>query len=315
MSGPTLQDYNLLDSKYNKSKDFNLLYECPFSTKYLMTRSLTKIHLDDLLTKFSIPFRTKDKLDIKKQKVFECIEESKIIDFLLHNKKYMIPSQIATLTNELQKICQEKCCVHNDDFHGNLNRVVRNPDTHTLDMLQSELENLKKQLESYAKWQWYNQKCSDLNENIIQKQQNIIPTLRPIAKIDFFAQIEDILFPFDLKTTVYPKNYSSITSKESILEFIADKKAHVELLQWLYQEQNPRLFCNNYRYFIILLDTDNIHNSRNLKCQSELIHREVSKYFTKIKKTDIIDIEYEYKKDKSLSGMYNTKCLYTLVYQ
>lgn len=67
-------------------------------------------------------------------------------------------------------------------------------------MLESQIDNLKKQLESYAKWEWYNQKCSDLNENII-------PTLRPIAKIDFFCQIEDIVFPFDLKTTIFFKNY------------------------------------------------------------------------------------------------------------
>jgi len=316
MSGPTSQEFKLLDNKYNKSKDCNTLYESPFSIKYLMTRSLKKEDLEELLTKSSILFNKKDKLDIKKQNVFEHIEESKIIDYLSNNKEYMDSSRIETLTNELKKICQEKCCVHNDDFNGNFNRIIRNPDIDTLDMLESEFENLIKQLKSYTKWQWYNQKCSDLNENIIKRQKHIIPTLRPIPKIDFFAKIEDIIFPFDLKTTIYPKNYNKInTSKESILEFIKNKKDHVELLKWLYQEQNPRLFCNNYRYFIILINIDNIENSRNLKCETELINKEVSKYFNKINKTNIIDIEYEYKKDKSLSGLYKTKCLYTLVHQ
>ena len=312
---PTTQDFALLDSEYNKSKDFKSLYERRFSTEYLMIRSFKKENLQELLTKYNIPFNKKDKLDVKKQNVFEHIEKSQIIEYLLNNKKYMDHSQIVILTNELKKICQEKCCVHNDYFSGNLNRIIRNPDTYTLKMLESQIDNLKKQLESYAKWQWYNQKCSDLNENIIKMQENIIPTLRPIAKIDFFSQIEDIVFPFDLKTTIFPKNYKKDISTEAISEFIKNEKEHFDLLKWLYQEQNPRLFCNNYRYFIILIDINNINNSRNLKCETDLINKKVSKYFSQINKTNIIDIEYSYKKDKSLSGFYKTKCLYTLVYQ
>lgn len=311
----TTQDFTLLDSEYNKSKDFKSLYERPFSTLYLMVRSLKKENLHELLTEYNIPFNKKDKLDVKKQKVFENVNESKIIKYLLGNKTYMDDNKILELKNELKKVCEEKCSVHNDNFNGNLNRIIRNPDTYTLEMLESQIDNLKKQLESYAKWQWYNQKCSDLNENIIKSQKNIIPTLRPISKIDFFCKIEDIVFPFDLKTTIFPKNYKKNISKETILQFIKNEKEHLELLKWLYQEQNPRLFCNNYRYFIILININDIKNSRNLKCETDLINKEISKYFSQIKKTNIIDIEYEYKKDKSFSGSYKTKCLYSLVYQ
>ena len=312
----TSQSFNLLDSKYNQSKDFNPFYSNPLSTKYLMVRSLKKENLEELLTKFNIKFNKRDSLDLKKQNVFEMIEFTEIIKYLLDNKEYIESTKIDILKIELKKICQQKCCVHNDDFNGNLNRIIRNSETLTLEMLDFELDDLKRQLESYAKWQWYNQKCSDLNENIIKIQENIIPTLRPIAKIDFFAQIEDIVFPFDLKTTVYPKNFKKTnSSKEDILDFIKNKKEHLQLLRWLYQEQNPRLFCNNYRYFIILINLDNMDNSRNLKCETDFINEKVSNYFGQIKKTDIIDIEYEYKKDKSLSGFYKTKCLYTLVYR
>ena len=312
---PPTQDFTLLDSKYNKSKDFNSLYDHPFSTLYLMVRSLKKENLDELLTKYDIKFNKKDKLDVKKQKVFENVYESKIIEYLLDNKTYMDDNKILKLKNELKKVCEEKCSVHNDNFNGNLNCIIRNPNTYTLKALESQIDNLKKQLESYAKWQWYNQKCSDLNENIIKRQKNIIPTLRPISKIDFFCKIEDIVFPFDLKTTIFPKNYKKNISKKTILQFIENKKEHLELLKWLYQEQNPRLFCNNYRYFIILINIDDVKNSRYLKCEINLINKEISKYFSQIKKTNIIDIEYEYKKDKSLSGSYKTKCLYSLVYQ
>ena len=43
------------------------------------------------------------------------------------------------------------------------------------------------------------------------------------------------------------------------------------MLKWLYSEQNPRLFSNNYRYFIILLNLDDTNNSYKLKCNIELI--------------------------------------------
>ena len=142
----TTQDFNTLDSEYNKSKDFNSLYDRPFSTLYLMVRSLKKENLDELLTEYNIPFNKKDKLDVKKQKVFENVYESQIIKYLLGNKTYMDDNKILVLKNELKKVCEqcEKCSVHNDNFNGNLNRIIRNPDTYTLEMLESQIDNLKK---------------------------------------------------------------------------------------------------------------------------------------------------------------------------
>ena len=52
----------------------------------------------------------------------------------------------------------------------------------------------------------------------------------------------------------------------------------------MYTEQNPRLFCNNYRYYIILINTKDINDSRKLKCRVDLINPKVSKYLSTIKK-------------------------------
>jgi hypothetical protein len=302
--------YDLLDSKYNKNKDLSLFYS-RLAIKYLMVRSLKKENLTELLFQNNILFHKKDNININRKKLFEYIHQDIIIKYLLNKKEYMSNEIIMNLKNELKKVCKEKCGIYNDDLNTTLNRIVRDPNLYKLELLNDKLLNLNNQLETYIKWQWYNQKCSDLNEDVIKKQENIIPTLRPISKIDFFVKIEDIIFPFDLKTTVYPKTYKKI----NIQKFIENENEHFELLKWLYQEQNPRLFCNNYRYFIILIQTNDIENSRNLKCETDVINEKISNYFQKINKNNIVDIEYEYTKDKSLSGVYKTKCLYTLVYK
>ena len=101
--------------------------------------------------------------------------------------------------------------------------------------------------------------------------------------------------------------------RRSIETYISDISNQHKILKWLYAEQNPRLFSNNYRHFVILLNLDNTDNSYKLKCNIGLIKDSVNKFFINVKKSDIVDIEYEYKKDKAKSGKYNTKCSYTLI--
>jgi hypothetical protein len=304
--------YKTLDALYNRSKDMSGFYLKYGSTKYLMVCGLSKQHLDGILEDCSVLFHKRDILDKKRYLVFEWIDIGKIMDYLLQKKSFMDEVIIETLKPELRKVCAERCCVYQDDFTRNLNRVVRNPvitDIHTLEVYISEL---KEQLCSYTKWQWYNQKCSDLNENIVRKQRNIIQTEKQIPKVDFFAHMDcGFVFPFDLKTTIFPKQYYK--KHNDIEGFLQDTDSQLHLLQWLYQEQNPRLFSNNYRYFIILLDVENPLESRSLKCDTDLIETGVSEYFRSIKKSDIIDIEYCYTKDKSLASTYKTKCMYTII--
>ena len=262
--------FQLLDQNYNKSKDFEYFYSLESSNKYLMIRSLKKENLNHLLSENHSDM-LKAKSDEKKQCFFENIDCQKLADYMCESKEFMVEEDIQTLQDELMKNCTEECHVHNDDFNGNLNRIIRNTSVLTIKKLDDNLTNLKSQLDGYAKWQWYNQKCSDLNENIIKKQKNIIPTLRPIAKIGFFVKIGDFTFPFDLKTTIFPKGFSKKRSDEYIDEFLSDKSKHYELLKWLYSEQNPRLFSNNYRYFVILVDKNDLDKSRYLKCNTKLI--------------------------------------------
>jgi len=215
-------------------------------------------------------------------------------------------------------MCVESSSVHQDDFNSNMNKIIRSVDVSTYKKLHEEIEKkLVKQLKNYMTWQWYNQKCSDLIENLILTQSNIIQTPRKIKNIDFFVKLDDTyIFPFDLKLTIFPLGFmkdNKIPNERIMIEtYISDVSNHYKILKWLYTEQNPRLFSNNYRHFIILLNLDNTDNSYKLKCNIELIKESVNKFFTTIQKSDIIDIEYEYKKDKAKSGKYYTKCSYIL---
>lgn len=340
----TQEDYYKQKSIYDKNKDMNILYETDKGIKYLMVRSLcNKEFLYEILKENSISYGKKDNVNDLMVKTFTEIEITQIISYIYNRKEYISEEICEKMCSELSKLSMTTCSTHNDDFNGNLNKIIRNKDTWSLENLEKDIEGVKKQLDNYIKWQWFNQKCSDINENIIKKQINILPTLRPIAKIDFFCLIENCIFPFDLKTTIYPMNFGAgcmnvdelrnelkrlnldtkglkkdlierlLNSPDYIKEFIDNKEKHIELLKWFYEEQNPRLFSNNYRYYVILLKKNNISESKKLKCKSSLISENISRYFKNIKLTDIIDITYNYKKDKSAAGEYNTKCIYTLI--
>ena len=280
-----------------------------------MIRSFTK---DDLV---EISKEKNKKINIKTLRInlFATTDVEEIIQYILSKKTPLSIEYVNELSSELSKMCVESSSVHQDDFNSNMNKIIRNINVSSYKKLQEEIEiKLVKQLKNYMTWQWYNQKCSDIIEDLILTQSNIIQTPRKIKNIDFFVKLDDTyIFPFDLKLTIFPAGFmkdNKIPNKRMEIEtYISDVSNQHKILKWLYTEQNPRLFSNNYRHFIILLNLDNTDTSYKLKCNTRLIKDSVNKFFTAIQKTDIIDIEYEYKKDNAKYGIYTTKCSYTLV--
>jgi len=311
----TNSDFEICEKLYNKNTDLNTLYNNPNGIKYLMIRSFAKDNLIDSC-KSSDKKATIDNLRIK---VFIDCSIKDIINYTLSKKNPLPEKYIEDLSLELSKMCVESSSVHQDDFNSNMNKIIRSLEVSTYSKLQEEIEKkLLKQLKNYMTWQWYNQKCSDLIEDVILRQKNIIQTPRKIKNIDFFVNIgNDYIFPFDLKLTIFPAGFmkdNKIPNERSAIEtYISDKTNHHKILKWLYTEQNPRLFSNNYRYFIILLNLSNTDNSYKLKCNIPLIKENITIFLTNIKKTDVINIEYDYKKDKAKSDKYITKCIYTLI--
>lgn len=309
-------EFELCEKLYNKNNDLNALYNNPNGIKYLMIRSFAK---DDLI-KISKEKDKKINIEILRINIFTTIDIESIIQYILSKKKPLPIDYVNKLSLELSKICIESSSVHQDDFNSNMNKIIRSIDIYSHKKLQEEIENkLIKQLKNYMTWQWYNQKCSDLIEDLILTQSNIIQTPRKIKNIDFFVKLNDTSYihPFDLKLTIFPAGFmkdNKIPNERNAIEtYISNISNQHKMLKWLYTEQNPRLFSNNYRHFIILLNLDNTDNSYKLKCNISLIKNSVDKFFATMQKNDIIDIEYEYKKDKAKSGIYTTKCSYNLI--
>ena len=312
----TKEEFDICEKLYNKNTDLNSLYTNPNGIKYLMIRSYAK---DDLVQ----VSKNKDKkttIDSLRIQVFIQTSIDQILEYTLSKKKPLPTKYAEELSAELSKMCIESSSVHHDDFNSNMNKIIRSLEVATYEKLQSEIEKkLMKQLKNYMTWQWYNQKCSDLIEDLVLTQPNIIQTPRKIKNIDFFVKLGDdsYTFPFDLKLTIFPAGFmkdNKIPNEiDAIKSYISEESNQHKILKWLYTEQNPRLFSNNYRYFVILLKLDNTDDSYKLKCNTGLIKSSISSFFANIKPKDIIDIEYEYKKDKAKSGKYNTKCIYTLI--
>lgn len=311
----TSAEFEICEKLYNKNTDLNTLYNNPNGIKYLMIRSFAKENLVDVCKSTD----KKASIDTLRIKAFTNIHIKDIIDYTRSKKVSLSDKYVEELSAELSKMCVESSSVHQDDFNSNMNKIIRSLEVSTYAKLQDEIEKkLVKQLKNYMTWQWYNQKCSDLIEDVILTQPNIIQTPRKIKNIDFFVNLDDTyMFPFDLKLTIFPAGFmkdNKIPNERTAVEtYIADKTNHHKLLKWLYTEQNPRLFSNNYRYFVILLNLDNTDNSYKLKCNITLIKDKIKSFLTDIKKSDVIDIEYDYKKDKAKSDRYTTKCIYTLI--
>lgn len=311
-----ITQYDKCEKLYNKNVDLNTLYNDKNGLKYLLIRSFSKA---DFIN-FDKTFDKKKSIDKLRIQTFIQKNTEEIICYIISKKTPLEKEYTNMLSSELSTMCLQSSSVHQDDFNSNMNKIIRNTEVSTYSKLQAEIDNkLLKQLRNYMTWQWYNQKCSDLIENIILTQENIIQTPRKIKNIDFFVNFgNNHIFPFDLKLTIFPagfmKDEKIVNNKEIIQTYIGEKENHIKILKWLYSEQNPRLFSNNYRYFIILLNLDDTNNSYKLKCNIELIKQNTENFFKNITQADIIDIEYEYKKDKSKSGIYNTKCIYSIIY-
>lgn len=312
---PSNTEFDLCEKLYNKNNDLNTLYNNPNGIKYLMIRSFAK---EDLIEIGKVSDK-KITIDTLRVNIFTSVNLDDIIEYTLGKKSPLPAKYIDDLSSELSKMCVESSSVHQDDFNSNMNKIIRSLEVSTYSKLQKEIEDkLVKQLKNYMTWQWYNQKCSDLIENLILTQSNIIQTPRKIKNIDFFVKLDETYtFPFDLKLTIFPAGFmkdNKIPNERKAIEtFISDLANQHKILKWLYAEQNPRLFSNNYRHYVILLNLDDTDKSYKLKCNIGLIKNSITTFFSNIKKSDIIDIEYEYKKDKAKAGKYNTKCIYTLI--
>lgn len=306
-------NFSQYDKIFAQSKDMNKLYNLPYCTKFLIVRSLSKHNLCEYLQS------PKTLVNRGRDICFDEKPTDEIIEYVC-KKKSCIELSDSKRTELTRNICQIKdranrSSVHEDNFNSNINKIVRSSESYD-ELLKDMNGTLFLQLQNYMTWQWYNQRSSDLIEDIILKQSCIVPTLRKIKNVDFFMRLKNNdLFPFDLKTTIFPAGFYKQNKLETtdITEYLKDVSNQERIVTWMYSEQNPRLFSNNYRMFVILVNSKDIAKSFQLKSNMDLISGKIIDFFEKVSDDDIVDIEYTYKKDRSLAGEYTTKCMYLFV--
>ncbi len=77
-----------------------------------------------------------------------------------------------------------------------------------------------------------------------------------------------------------------------------------ELIQWLYEDQGPRLFNNNNRFFIILYDKEYYDKPWKLKSAFGQIKNKVYKKLDALTKDEFVEVEFTYKKNSEFDGYY-----------
>ena len=115
---------------------------------------------------------------------------------------------------------------------------------------------------------WYNHWTTVLIEDYVSHHPQIIPTLKNYKGIDIFFNNQ----PFDLKIT-YPKEY---ITRYGIDKMIKDPQ---HLAIWMYEHQGPQRFGSDNRFFVVLVDKENLENSWKLKRDFNFIFSKIDKFF------------------------------------
>ena len=167
--------------------------------------------------------------------------------------------------------------------------------------------SIQKSVDGYTLNSWYNHWSTILIEEIFNSNKRILPTIDLVEKIDFF--IDNI--PFDLKVTYFPEElmkksisdelYKKYGSKNELTCFkriakqlnitipndLNDKdlilclnkllreSINNKAKQFLYENQGEMRFDAANRFYLVLVDSENIYESWTLKRNVNLLKKEI----------------------------------------
>lgn len=133
------------------------------------------------------------------------------------------------------------------------------------DLIEGVKNKLHNDITSYVIATWYNHWTTILIENHISLHSKVIPTLKNNFGVDIFFGNQ----PFDLKTTYLPKDYS-------IEDAIKNPK---RLARWMYENQGEQRFGYDNRFFVVLVDKNNLDQSWKLKRDFNFIFDKIDNFF------------------------------------
>lgn len=201
---------NYIELNKFKNNEFRKIDNEDNSRKFYLLRSISK---SKTLKEFCEEFDVEN--DLNKIFLDPKIGDKDIENFIRKNFKPIEKNKIDEIEIELNKM-------QNFDWGGsmgnNLEKNIVNNYVKKIskydDIRNAIAGNIQKSVYGYTLNSWYNHWSTIMIENIFKNNENVLPTIELIEKIDFF--INGI--PYDLKTTYFPEELLKEKLKPDLLD-------------------------------------------------------------------------------------------------
>lgn len=190
--------------------------------------------------------------------VIDQFIRQKYLEKIIERQRNVISDQ--NLLTELNRVEAIEWGVVQGQLDGKIQREYTREFARYDDLIRNVQNQLHREITNYVVASWYNHWSTVLIEDHISQHTNVVPTIKNIRGVDIFFRD----YPFDLKITYLPRNYDLDDAIEN----------PTNLARWLYENQGTQRFGNENRFYVVVVDTNNIEESWRLKRNfGLLVHR------------------------------------------
>lgn len=170
----------------------------------------------------------------------------------------------ADLLTELGRVDGIDWGVVQGQLDGKIQRDYVRVCTRYNELLGRVRAQLHGEITNYAIASWYNHWSTVLIEDHISLHDRVVPTIKNVSGVDiFFGDC-----PFDLKITYLPRNYA-----------LADALNNpTGLARWLYENQGAQRFGADNRFYVVVVDREDVEQSWRLKRNFPLLSARIDHF-------------------------------------
>ena len=161
---------------------------------------------------------------------------------------------------------------------GKIQREYVRVFTRYADLLNGIRDQLHGEITNYVVASWYNHWSTVLIEDHISLHDNVVPTIKNVNGVDIFFRD----CPFDLKITYLPRNY----------DLAAALEAPTDLARWLYENQGAQRFGADNRFYVVVVDPDDVEQSWRLKRDFGLLSRRLDAFLNVVTVSEADELRF-----------------------
>ena len=139
-------------------------------------------------------------------------------------------------------------------------------------------EQLHGEITNYAIASWYNHWSTVLIEDHISLHDNVVPTIKNVGGVDVFFRD----CPFDLKITYLPRNYDLTDALNN----------PAGLARWLYENQGAQRFGADNRFYVVVVDREDVEQSWRLKRNFPLLADRIDRFLDTATVSDADELRF-----------------------